>query len=210
MTSNNDSLQMANFSPTDPTTTNSGAEIVNKTEDSTISSSASSDEADQRDEAAYPSGVRLLLIVLSLCMTVFLFALDGTILATALPVITSEFGGIHDVSWYSAAFFITTCAFQLPFGRAYVILNTKWTYLASVLVFLIGSAVCGAAPNSIALILGRAIAGIGGAGVIGGVFIIIAKSVPLRKRSLYTGLTGASLAICSVVGPVIGNMSMRL
>lgn len=166
---------------------------------------STANEEGSEDDGAYPTGVRLLLIVASLFMTLFLFALDGTILATALPVITSEFDGLDDVAWYSAAFFITTCAFQLPFGRAYVLLNTKWTYLASVVIFLIGSAVCGAAPNSIALIIGRAIAGIGGAGVVGGVLIIVAKSIPLRKRSLYTGLIGASLAVCSVVGPIIGN-----
>ena len=197
---------------TDPLTENLSENLNEKESDSVPttpdSTPATSNEeaSDEEDNKLYPTGYRLALIVASLCMTVFLFALDGTILATALPVITSELHGLDDVSWYSAAFFITTCAFQLPFGRAYVLLNLKWTYLTSVVIFLIGSAVCGSAPNSIALIIGRAIAGIGGAGVIGGVFIIIAKSIPLRKRSLYTGLTGASLAICSVVGPVIGEV----
>ena len=177
--------------------------------DVTSSSVPNDNEKKDEDESVYPSGIPLLLILVSLTLTTFLFALDGTILATALPVITSQLGGINDVSWYSAAFFITTCAFQLPFGRAYTFLNTKWTYLTSVLIFLIGSAVCGAAPNSIALIIGRAIAGAGGAGVIGGVFIIIAKSIPLRKRSLYTGIIGAFLSICSVVGPIIGLFKLR-
>lgn len=160
---------------------------------------------DEDDGSGYPSGIRLILIVASLCLTVFLFALDGTILATALPQITDQFNSLDDIAWYSAAFFLTTCAFQLPFGRAYSLLNTKWTYQASVLIFLVGSAVCGATPTSVGLIIGRAIAGIGGAGVIGGVFIIIAKSIPLRKRSLYTGFVGAALSISSVLGPIIGG-----
>ncbi|KAK4989977.1 hypothetical protein LTR50_002888 [Elasticomyces elasticus] len=162
-------------------------------------------EDDGEDGSAYPSGIRLVLIMASLCLTLFLFALDGTILATALPQITDQFNSLNDIAWYSAAFFLTTCAFQLPFGRAYSLLNTKWTYLVSVFIFLVGSAVCGATPTSIGLIIGRAIAGIGGAGVIGGVFIIISKSIPLRKRSLYTGFIGASLSISSVLGPIIGG-----
>lgn len=182
---------------------------IKNAEDTTVSAVESDNHREDEDESIYPSGIPLLLILVSLNLTTFLFAIDGTILATALPVITSKLGGINDVSWYSAAFFITTCAFQLPFGRAYTLLNTKWTYLTSILIFLIGSAVCGAAPNSISFIIGRAIAGAGGAGVMGGAFIIIAKSFPLRKRSLYTGIIAASLSICSVVGPIIGLLKIH-
>lgn len=173
------------------------ANAVEKAE-AKVSEDPADNEDDAEDESSYPTGARLILIVISLCFAVFLFALDGTILATALPVITTQFNSLDDIAWYSAAFFTTTCAFQLPFGRAYTLLNTKWTYLFSVFIFLVGSAVCGAAPNSMALIIGRAIAGIGGAGVVAGVFIIIAKNIPLRKRSLYAGFIGASLAISSV------------
>jgi MFS family permease len=168
--------------------------------------SGKEEEKKDGDPAVYPHGLRLVFLTISLCMTVFLFALDGTILATVIPQITDQFGSIDDIAWYAAGFFLTTCAFQLPFGRAYTLLNTKWTYQGSLVVFLIGSAVCGATPTSIGLIFGRAIAGIGGAGVIGGVFIIISKSIPLRKRSLYGGFVGAALSISSVLGPVIGGV----
>lgn len=174
--------------------------------DGTVSvESPAGEDEDEENPDAYPSGIRLICIVASLCLTVFLFTLDGTILATALPEITDRFNSLDDIAWYSAAFFLTTCAFQLPFGRAYQLLNVKMTYQASVLTFLLGSAVCGATPSSIGLIIGRAIAGIGGAGVIGGVFIIIAKNIPLRKRGLYAGFVGASVSISSVLGPVIGG-----
>jgi MFS family permease len=105
---------------------------------------------------------------------------------------------------FNAAFFLTTCAFQIPYGRAYTILSTRWVFLSSILIFEIGSAVCGAAPTSTALIIGRAIAGIGGAGLASGCFIIIASISPLRKRSLYVGFLGAVFVIASVVGPILG------
>lgn len=77
--------------------------------------------------------------------------------------------------------------------------------MAAVLIFEVGSAICGASPNSIALIVGRAIAGIGGSGVFSGALIIIAKSVPLARRPAFTGILGAVWGVASVVGPLLGG-----
>ncbi|KAL3952424.1 hypothetical protein ACCO45_012367 [Purpureocillium lilacinum] len=95
--------------------------------------------------------------------------------------------------------------FQLFFGKLYTLLSLKWTFVGAVVVFEVGSAICGASPNSIALIVGRAIAGIGGAGVFSGALIIIAKSVPLAKRPAFTGILGAVWGVASVVGPLLGG-----
>lgn len=84
------------------------------------------------------------------------------------------------------------------------LLSTKWTFISTILIFEVASAICGSAPNSIALIIGRAIAGIGSAGIFGGAFIIIAESVPLSKRPLYNGVIGGTFGIASVVGPLLG------
>ena len=110
---------------------------------------------------------------------------------------------------FNATFLLTTCAFQIPYGQAYTLLSTKWTFFSSIVVFEIGSAVCGA-PNSIALIIGRAIAGIGGAGVFAGCFFIIAQATPLRKRSLFTGFIGGTFGIAAIVGPLIGKLFLLL
>jgi len=112
------------------------------------------------DESIYPTGIALLLIFVSLCTTTFVVALDATIIATAIPTITSQFKSLNDVAWYNAAYLLTPCAFQLPYGRAYALFGTKWVFLSAIALFEVGSAVCGAAPTSIALIIGRAIQGI--------------------------------------------------
>ncbi|PVH78006.1 MFS general substrate transporter [Cadophora sp. DSE1049] len=164
-----------------------------------------SEGSDASSPTIYPTSLPLALIFLSLCTTTFLVALGGTIIATAIPTITNDFNSLSDVSWYNSAFSLTTCAFQLPFGRAYTLFNTKFVFLAAIAIFEVGSVVCGATPNSVGLIVGRAVAGIGGGGIFSGCFIIIAESTPLRKRSLFTGFVGGTFGIASVVGPLIGG-----
>ncbi|KAE8407334.1 putative efflux pump antibiotic resistance protein [Aspergillus pseudonomiae] len=162
------------------------------------------EEVDSRSPT-YPSGLKLALVFWALCLTVFLVALDQTIIATAIPTITSQFHSVEDIGWYGSVFLLTNCSFQLFFGKLYTLLSVKWTFVGAVLVFEAGSAICGASPNSVALIIGRAIAGIGGAGIFSGALIIIAKSVPLSKRPAFTGIVGAVWGIASVVGPLLGG-----
>jgi hypothetical protein len=157
------------------------------------------------DETVYPSGVKLLLITIALALSVFCIALDNTIIATAIPKITDDFKAINDVGWYGSAYLLTTCAFQLFFGKLYTFFSIKYVYLAAFLIFEVGSVVCGAAPNSTALIIGRAVAGLGSAGIFSGAVLIIANSVPLRSRPTYTGLFGAMYGVASVAGPLMGG-----
>ena len=87
---------------------------------------------------------------------------------------------------------LTNCAFQLFFGKIYSFYSTKWVFLIALGIFELGSLLCGAAPTSVALILGRAVAGLGAAGIMTGALLIISQNVPLKSRAVYTS------AICSV------------
>jgi MFS family permease len=106
---------------------------------------------------------------------------------------------------FDLAYLLTTASFQLLFGKLYSYLNLKWVYISAVAIFELGSLICGVAPNSTALIVGRAIAGIGGAGLFSGSLLILAHSLPLEKRPAYTGLLGGMYGIASVAGPLMGG-----
>lgn len=153
----------------------------------------------------YPSGTRLVFVVLALVLSIFLVSLDLTIVATAIPKITGEFHGLHDVSWYSAAFFMTIGGFQSAWGKAYKYFPLKTTFLISIFIFELGSLICGAAPSSTALIVGRAIAGLGAAGIGSGTYTVMAFSAGPKRRPMFTGIIGTSYGIAAVVGPLLGG-----
>ncbi|MCJ1438876.1 hypothetical protein MMC27_008266 [Xylographa pallens] len=154
----------------------------------------------------YPTGARLVFIVLALVLSIFLVSLDMTIVATAIPKITGEFHGLDDVSWYSAAFFMTIGGFQSAWGKAYKYFPLKTTFLISIFIFELGSLICGVAPTSTALIVGRAIAGLGAAGIGSGTYTIIAFSAGPKRRPMFTGIIGTAYGIAAVIGPLIGGI----
>ncbi|KAL8760860.1 MAG: hypothetical protein Q9184_002970 [Pyrenodesmia sp. 2 TL-2023] len=159
-----------------------------------------------QDNVDYPTGIRLAGLVIALIISIFLVALDMTIVATAIPRITDQFHSLDQVGWYGSAFFLTLAAFQSTWGKAYKYFPLKFAFLVSIFIFELGSLICGAAPNSTALIVGRAIAGAGGAGIASGAYTIIAISAPPRQRPAFTGLLGATYGTASVVGPLLGGV----
>lgn len=100
------------------------------------------------------SPLRFTLIMSVVLLNLFLVSLDRTILGTAIPAITDEFHSVNDIAWYGAGYMLTNASLQPALGRIYKHHDLKLVYLGSILLFTVGSAVCGAAPSSMALIIG--------------------------------------------------------
>ncbi len=109
-------------------------------------------------------GFRWAIAIASLYSSALLYGLDTTIVAGVQVAIIEACGHIDQLTWIGAGFPLGSVAVILPIGVLYGLFNTKWIYISSFLMFEVGSALCGAAPSMNALIIGRAIAGIGGAG----------------------------------------------
>ncbi|KAF3085426.1 hypothetical protein TWF102_011570 [Orbilia oligospora] len=151
------------------------------------------------------SKAKIILVFISVFLSMFLVALDRTIISTAIPQITDEFNSITDVGWYGSAYLLTCCAFQLLLGKVYTLYPIKFVLIGNILLFEIGSALCGAAPNSSSFIVGRAISGIGAAGIFAGTVVCIVHIVPLHKRPQFQGLFGGLFGLASIVGPIVGG-----
>jgi hypothetical protein len=160
----------------------------------------------ESEEREYPAAFRLAMIIVALALSIFLVAIDMTIVATAIPRITDQFHSLDQVGWYGSAFFLTIASFQSTWGKAYKYFPLKSSFLISIMIFEIGSLVCAVARNSTTLIVGRAIAGAGGAGIASGAYTIIAFSAPPKQRPAFTGILGASYGIASVIGPLLGGV----
>ncbi|OCK75202.1 putative MFS transporter [Lepidopterella palustris CBS 459.81] len=146
------------------------------------------------------------VIVLGILFGVFVFALDISIIATATPKITSEFKSLADVGWYGSAFFLTFAATQSVWGKLYKYFSLRGVFIASILVLEIGSLICALAPNSPALIVGRAVQSMGGAGSTLDSYAISAFIAQPEKVPIIIGLIGCTLSLASVLGPLLGGV----
>ncbi|KAH7165616.1 major facilitator superfamily domain-containing protein [Dactylonectria macrodidyma] len=159
----------------------------------------------EAEENYKPKTLKFWLIIISTFVSMFLVALDRTILATAIPAITNEFHSLGDIGWYASAYMLTTAAFQLVFGRIYRFYDLRVVLLSCIILFEIGSTICGAAPNSTAFIVGRAIAGIGSAGITTGSIMTVVPMVPLHKRPMFQSMFGMVFGVSSIAGPLVGG-----
>lgn len=154
----------------------------------------------------YPHGLRLVAIIVGLILSLLLCALDSSIIATLIPAITTHFGSLNQVGWYGSAYPLLNASFLTFWGKAYTYFPLKIVFALAVAIFQLGNVLCGAAPKSSVLILGRAVAGVGSAGVLSGCFIIIAHTARPERRPLYMTILGITFSIASIVGPLLGGL----
>jgi EmrB/QacA subfamily drug resistance transporter len=144
--------------------------------------------------------------LLGLMLGVLLAALDGTIVAVALPTISGDLGHVEDTHWVITAYLMTATAATLLYGRASDVYGRKPMFLGAVGTFLAGSALCAVANSMGALAAARAVQGLGGGGLLSIALAVIADLVPARKRPAYQGLFGAVFGLAGVLGPLIGGL----
>jgi EmrB/QacA subfamily drug resistance transporter len=141
----------------------------------------------------------------ALFFALLLAALDQTIVSTALPTIVGELGGLTHLSWVVTAYLLTSTVAGPFYGKLGDIYGRKIILQSAIVVFLIGSALCGVAQNMIELIAFRALQGIGGGGLIVTIIAVIGDLIAPRERGRYQGLFGAAFGLATIVGPLLGG-----
>jgi EmrB/QacA subfamily drug resistance transporter len=141
----------------------------------------------------------------ALMLTLLLAALDQTIVSTALPTITSDLGGLKELSWVVTAYLLASTASTPIWGKLSDLYGRKLMLQSAVVVFVVGSAMAGLSQSMSQLIATRALQGLGGGGLMVLVMAVIADLIPPRERGRYTGLFGAVFGLASVIGPLLGG-----
>jgi EmrB/QacA subfamily drug resistance transporter len=146
------------------------------------------------------------VIFVAIAMTMFLGALDQTIVSTAMPTIVGELGGIAHLSWVTTAYLVAATAATPLVGKLGDLIGRKMVLQACIAIFLVGSLLCASAQTFTELVVFRAIQGVGGGGLMIGAMATIADLVPPRERGRYMGLVGSVFAVASVAGPLLGGL----
>src|SRR3954467_6565715 len=154
-----------------------------------------------RPPASSAAPPRIALVMGGLMLVMLLASLDQTIVATALPTIVGDLGGLNHLSWVVTAYLVASTVTTPLYGKISDLYGRKKVFQFAIVVFLIGSALPGLSQNMLELIAFRGIQGIGAGGLMTLAMTIIGDIVPPRERGRYQGYMGAVFALSSVIGP---------
>jgi len=161
-----------------------------------------------------PQQERVRLIFGALLLVLLLASLDQTIVATALPTIVGDLGGIQHLSWVVTAYLLASTISGPVYGKLGDLYGRKKVLQSAIVIFLIGSALCGVSQNMGELIAFRALQGLGGGGLLVTTIAVVGDIIPPRERGRYQGFFGGVFGVSTVIGPLLGgffvdNLSWR-
>ncbi len=162
--------------------------------------------ADESEAGVALSQRELKLIIIGLLLAIFLSAVDGTIVSTALPTIVGDLGGLDQLTWVVTSYFVTSTVVALLFGKVSDIYGRRPVFMLSIGLFLIASALAGLSQSMGQLVAFRALQGVGGGGLQALAFIILGDILSPRERGRYMGAFTGTFALSGLVGPLLGGL----
>src|SRR5579884_305836 len=147
----------------------------------------------------------IMVVITALMLVMLLAALDQTIVSTALPRIASDLHGLNKISWVATAYLLTSAVTTPIYGKISDQLGRKKIFQTAIVIFLVGSVLCGISQSMNELVLARGLQGVGAGGLMSLVLAIVGDIIPPRQRGKYMGYFMAVFGVSSVVGPLLGG-----